>query len=175
MACSKPALLATNGWGRCVSASVASAAADAIVGLLPAETMLYLDPLSKAIEQLAASLEYGASELAAGDPSLARQFRAAAIQAFEYTFELSRKMLQRRLKEILSDAEVDRLSYRDLIRTGAAKGLIDDPVPWFAFREMRNITSHSYDEVKAEQIAAVLPAFLDKARSLLRELQRSSP
>jgi nucleotidyltransferase substrate binding protein (TIGR01987 family) len=136
--------------------------------------MLYLDPLARAIEQLTASLEYGTSDLAAGDPALARQFRAAAIQAFEYTFELSTKMLQRRLKEILSAGEVDQLSYRDLMRTGAAKGFIDDPLPWFRFREMRNITSHSYDEAKAEQIAAVLPEFLDKAKFLLRELQQSS-
>lgn len=137
--------------------------------------MLYLDPLAKAIDQLAASLKYGASELAASDPALARQFRAAAIQAFEYTFELSTKMLRRRLKEILSAAEVDRLSYRDLIRTGAEKGFIDDPASWFLFRELRNITSHTYDEAKAEQIALVLPAFLGRARFLLRELQQSSP
>ncbi len=136
--------------------------------------MLYLDPLAKAIEQLAASLEYGASDLAAGDPSLARQFRAAAIQAFEYTFELSVRMLRRRLKEILSAAEVDRLSFRELMRIGAEKGFIDDPVPWFRFRDMRNITSHTYDEAKAEQIASVLPGFLDKARFLLRELERGS-
>jgi nucleotidyltransferase substrate binding protein (TIGR01987 family) len=136
--------------------------------------MLYLDPLTKATEQLAASLEFGASDLAAGNPSLARQFRAAAIQAFEYTFELSRKMLQRRLKEILSAAEVERLSYRDLMRIGAEKGFIDDPEPWFRFRDLRNITSHTYDEAKAEQIAAVLPEFLNKARFLLRELERSS-
>jgi nucleotidyltransferase substrate binding protein (TIGR01987 family) len=140
----------------------------------PAETMLYLDPLAKAIKQLAVSLEYGASDLAAGDPLLARQFRAAAIQAFEYTFELCVKMLQRRLKEILSAAEVERLPYRDLMRIGAEKGFIDDPVPWFGFRDMRNITSHTYDEGKAEQIASVLPGFLDKARFLLRELERSS-
>ncbi len=136
--------------------------------------MLYLGPLAKAIEQLAASLDYCASDLAAGDPQLARQFRAAAIQAFEYTFELCVKMLRRQLSEILSAEEVGRLSFRELMRIGAEKGFIDDPVPWFRFREMRNITSHTYDEGKAEQIASVLPAFLDKARSLLRELERGS-
>ena len=83
-------------------------------------------------------------------------------------------MLRRRLKEILSAAEVDRLSYRELMRIGAEKGFIDDPVPWFRFRDMRNITSHTYDEAKAEQIASVLPGFLDKARFLLRELGRGS-
>lgn len=136
--------------------------------------MLYLNPLAKAIEQLAVSLNYGASDLAAGDPLLARQFRAAAIQAFEYTYEISVRMLRRRLKEILSAAEVDRLSYRDLMRMGAAKGFIDDPAPWFRFREMRNITSHTYDEAKAELIASVLPEFLDRARFLLRELGQGS-
>ena len=136
--------------------------------------MLYLNPLAKPTEQLAASLAYGDSDLAAGDPALARQFRAAAIQAFEYTFELCVKMLRRRLNDILSAEEVGRLSYRELIRIGAEKGFIDDPVPWFRFREMRNITSHTYDEGKAGQIASVLPEFLDKARFLLHELERSA-
>ena len=134
--------------------------------------MLNLEPFAKALDQLTVSLDFCRSDLAKQEPLLGKQFRAAAIQAFEYTFEISIRMLKRRLKEIISIAEVERLSYRDLLRVAAEKGFVDDPVAWFDFREMRNLTSHSYDESKADLIAAGLPEFAEKARFLLAELLR---
>jgi nucleotidyltransferase substrate binding protein (TIGR01987 family) len=135
--------------------------------------MIDYEPLRKSIEQLQTSLRYRQSDIALNDKELGKQLRAAAIQAFEFCFEIGIKMLRRRLEDILTTAEVERSSYRDLLRIGAEKGFIDDPQAWFRYREMRNITSHSYDESKAEMIAAVLPEFADRARYLLHELQRS--
>jgi nucleotidyltransferase substrate binding protein (TIGR01987 family) len=135
--------------------------------------MIDYEPLRKSIEQLRTSLRYRQSELALCDKEIGKQFRAAAIQAFESCFEIGIKMLRRRLEDILTTAEVERLSYRDLLRTSAEKGFIDDPQAWFRYREMRNITSHSYDESKAEMIALVLPEFADRALYLLHELQRN--
>jgi nucleotidyltransferase substrate binding protein (TIGR01987 family) len=134
--------------------------------------MLDLKPLAKALEQLRISLNYCQSELARKDPAIAKQFRAAAIQAFEFTFEISIRMLRRRLTDMLSAAEVERLSFRDLLRAGAQKGLIDDPTAWFRFRDMRNLSSHSYDETKATHIAATLPEFASKAMHLLEALAK---
>ena len=114
-------------------------------------------------------------ELAGNDAAIAKQFRAASIQAFEFTFEISIKMLRRQLADMLSSAEVEQLSFRDLLRAGAEKGLIDDPAAWFRFREMRNLSSHSYDESKAAQIAATLPEFASRAKSLLDALAKVSP
>jgi nucleotidyltransferase substrate binding protein (TIGR01987 family) len=136
--------------------------------------MLDLTPLSKALEQLRTSIQYSQSELAANDGAIAKQFRAASIQAFEFTFEISVRMLRRRLADMLSAAEVEQLSFRDLLRTGAQKGLIDDPAVWFRFREMRNLSSHSYDESKAAQIAATLPEFAEKAGFLLDALRKGT-
>jgi nucleotidyltransferase substrate binding protein (TIGR01987 family) len=135
--------------------------------------MLDLTPLSKSLGQLRASLDFCASELAGTNPAIAVQFRAASIQAFEFTFEIAVKMLRRQLADILSDAEVERLSFRDLLRTGAEKGLIDDPAAWFRFREMRNLSSHSYDEAKAAQIAGTLPEFADRTAFLLNALRKA--
>ena len=84
--------------------------------------MLDLKPLAKALEQLRISLNYCQSELARKDPAIARQFRDAAIRAFEFTFEISIRMLRRRLTDMLSAAEVERLSFRDLLRAGARRG-----------------------------------------------------
>lgn len=102
------------------------------------------------------------------------EVRDACIQRFEYCFELSWKMLKRRLELDLPDAaSVDALSYRDLIRTGAERGLVSDASAWMIYRDKRNITSHTYDPVKAAEVAAVIPAFALHAEQLLARLQWS--
>jgi hypothetical protein len=66
--------------------------------------------------------------------------------------------------------EIDHLSYKDLMRTGAEKGLVDDPVAWFTFRELRNQTSHTYHENLANKVYVCLPEFAKKAHMLLEAL-----
>jgi nucleotidyltransferase substrate binding protein (TIGR01987 family) len=118
--------------------------------------------------------------LAALDRGLARaasapddeELRDACIQRFEFTFELAWKMLKRRLElDLPNAAEVDAMSYRTLIRTGAEQGLIDDVSAWFVYRDKRNLTSHTYNADKAAAVYAVLPAFTQHARQLLERLR----
>ncbi|HAU66753.1 TPA: nucleotidyltransferase [Candidatus Uhrbacteria bacterium] len=98
--------------------------------------------------------------------------RDSAIQRFEYTYELGIKMLKRILEQVESaKASVDELGFKDLIRLGAEKGFIKNPESWFAYRESRNITSHAYDQDKAESIYLILPAFATDARLLFSQLQ----
>jgi nucleotidyltransferase substrate binding protein (TIGR01987 family) len=128
-------------------------------------------------------LDLGSFEkaLAALDRALARaaaapgdeELRDACIQRFEFTFELAWKSLKRRLERDLPNAqEVDAMSYRTLIRVGAEQGLIEaDAVPdWFVYGDKRNLTSHTYDEARAAEVAAVVPAFAAHARALLAAL-----
>jgi nucleotidyltransferase substrate binding protein (TIGR01987 family) len=100
------------------------------------------------------------------------ELRDACIQRFEYSFELSWKMLKRRLELDLPDSgSVDAMSYRELIRSGAERGLLSDADLWMMFRDMRNTTTHTYNAVKAAQVAAVAPSFLQYAQDLLTNLQ----
>lgn len=100
------------------------------------------------------------------------ELRDACIQRFEYTFELSWKMLARRLERDLPDARsVDAMSFRELIRRGGERGLLRDVDAWMVFRDKRNITSHTYNAAKAADVAAVLPSFADEAQALLARLQ----
>jgi len=132
---------------------------------------LDVSPLTKAVGQLEKSLAFSNSNEAKKDPELFVQFRAAAIQAFEYSYELCVKMLQRQLESMSASAlNIDHLSFRDLIRTGAEKGLITNPTAWFQYRELRNITAHTYDEEKADRVYKILAEFLSAARLLLKEL-----
>ncbi len=100
------------------------------------------------------------------------ELRDACIQRFEYTFELSWKMLQRRLERDLADARsVDAMSFRDLIRSGGERGLVRDVDVWMVFRDKRNITSQTYNAAKAAEVAAVIQAFAQEAQELLSQLQ----
>jgi len=102
------------------------------------------------------------------------QLRDGLIQRFEFTYELSHKMLRRYLKKTAaSPNEIERMPFADLIRAASAQGLLcsDWPV-WRRFREMRARTSHTYDSTVAAQVAAEIPAFLREAEHLYAELQR---
>jgi nucleotidyltransferase substrate binding protein (TIGR01987 family) len=147
-----------------------------VSGTEPAAEEVVLDVSSfrRALNQLHQSIQLCDSPLGRSDPLLHRQLRAGAIQAFEFTYELAVRMLRRQLEEMES-APIDQIPFRDLVRLGAERGLIDSPVDWFGFREKRNITAHSYDEGKAEQIYAALPAFAERAGYLLAALERLNP
>jgi nucleotidyltransferase substrate binding protein (TIGR01987 family) len=133
---------------------------------------LDLTSLRSALAALEKSLGFLNSELA-DNADLREQFRAAAVQAFEFTHELAFKMLKRQLEQMTADpAAIDKMAYMDLVRSGAEAGLIADVARFRDYREKRNITSHTYDQAKAEQIVAVLNDFRDDIRLLLAELER---
>jgi nucleotidyltransferase substrate binding protein (TIGR01987 family) len=123
-----------------------------------------------AVGALDKSFGYLHSDLAK-DLGLREQFRAAAIQAFEFTYELAFKMLKRRLEQIsASPASLRGESYMFLVRTAAESGLIPDVARFRHYRNMRNITSHTYKAEKAEEVIGVLPEFLADMRYLLNAL-----
>jgi len=126
--------------------------------------------LAKAVTRLAEGLARHAA-----DPR-GEQLRDGLMQRFEFTYDLSHKMLRRVLEDASANpAEVDRMTFPTLIRTAGEQGLLQgDWTDWRTFREMRNITSHTYDEAKAQQVAAAIPAFLDEAKALLARLQDSA-
>ena len=138
--------------------------------------VLDLTHLEKAVQQLEKSLKYLKSDLALSDSDLREQFRAATIQAFEFTYELAVKMLRRQLEQIVpSPAELRALAFMDLIRTGAEAGLVDDVARYRIYREKRNIKSHTYDEELAEDVLSAVEPFLADVRHLLTELKRRNP
>jgi nucleotidyltransferase substrate binding protein (TIGR01987 family) len=135
---------------------------------------LDLSSLRNAVAQVEEALAYARSDLATGDPKLARHLRAAAIQAFEFTYELSVKMLKRYLEATEANpASVDELTFNDLIRRGYEVGLLQaELADWKEFRRDRGTTSHAHDEKKAMDVYETIPAFLTEARFLLDQIAR---
>jgi len=98
--------------------------------------------------------------------------RDASIQRFEYTYELCHKMLKRYLEATEPNAEeIDQMEFANLIRTGSERGLLFNGWDkWKEYRIARNLTSHTYDEAKANQVCAAIPEFLKDAKYLLSKL-----
>lgn len=98
--------------------------------------------------------------------------RDAAIQRFEYTYELCWKFIRRHL--ILSEggSGIDTLTRKELFRLAADKGLIEDAEKWFTYHYGRNETSHVYNEKKADEIYHVAQLFSHDAKKLLDFLEK---
>jgi nucleotidyltransferase substrate binding protein (TIGR01987 family) len=132
------------------------------------DTMLDLSPLQNALRQLRDGLALSARH---PDESLMRD---GVIQRFEFCYELSHKMLKRYLEQTAADPQaIDAMAFQTLIRTGSEQGLLlHGWEVWKDYRTARSITSHTYDEQKAMQVLAVVPAFLEEAEYLLVRLQQ---
>lgn len=68
--------------------------------------------------------------------------------------------------------EVDRFSFKELVREGAERGLIRDVEAWMEYRRQRNITSHIYDEEKARSVYNTGLRFHGDAVALLEALEK---
>ena len=101
------------------------------------------------------------------------QIRDGLIQRFEFTYEISHKMLKRYLEQAsATPAEYDDMPFADLIRSGSEQGLLLRNWPaWKSYREMRSKTSHTYDDDVAIEVVEGIPAFLEETRYLLKKLQ----
>lgn len=98
------------------------------------------------------------------------EVRDAVIQRFEYTIDLSWKMMQRVLRQA-AVRDSDIRTKRDLFRESARLGLIDDPVVWFGFLESRNETSHTYKREVAERVHAQAFQFVIQVRLFVERLE----
>lgn len=73
------------------------------------------------------------------------QIHDGLIQRFEFTYELSHKMLKRYLVAISPNPEIyDSISFQDFIRTGNEyEALLGEWLDWKQYREMRSRTKHT--------------------------------
>jgi nucleotidyltransferase substrate binding protein (TIGR01987 family) len=134
---------------------------------------LDLTAMEKAVAQLEKSLWYLESDAAKNDRGLYEQFRAAAIQGFEYTYELCIKIIRRQLAGIVANpGELREIEFMDLIRTAYEAGIVSNPAAFKMYREMRNITNHTYDENKAEDVIKITGSFLEEVKSIIERIKK---
>jgi len=128
---------------------------------------LNLAPLENAVSRLTEGLARYEKDISD------TQIRDGLIQRFEFSYEISHKMLKRHLEAVSPTPEqFDAMAFADLIRSANEQGLLlGDWSAWKIYREMRSKTSHTYDEEIAIEVVQSIPAFLEEARHLLKQLQ----
>lgn len=92
--------------------------------------------------------------------------RDAAIQRFEFTYELSWKTLQ----AYLAAQDLIVLSPKETLKIAYEQGLIKDASAWSELHMQRNLTSQTYDQKLAESVYHFLK---EKGLQLFLELQTS--
>lgn len=91
--------------------------------------------------------------------------RESTIQRFEYTFELSWKLMSSMLK----DQGVEEYGIKNILRASAKLGLIVNIDDWFEFAHARNLTSHLYKEEVADKVYKIATGtFFQEVQSLLQ-------
>ena len=98
----------------------------------------------------------------------------AAIQRFEFTYELAWKTLRRALRERVPEDRLDGISRSELYHLGVEEGLIENASQWLAFHEGRNLTSHLYREETARTVAALCAPLSESVTFLLSRLNGDS-
>lgn len=128
--------------------------------------MLDISPLTSAIQRL----DEGMVRYLADTSDT--QIRDGLIQRFEFSYELSHKMLKRYLESASpSPGEFDGADFAYLIRSANEQGLLLGDWPkWKQYRDMRSKTSHTYDEDIALEVVDGIPSFLAEARHLHEQL-----
>lgn len=134
--------------------------------------MLDLSSLEAALDSLDSAISISVRTQA--DEAMRRVLRAGVIQNFEFTYELSWKMIRRWIRANVSPEDADPRTRKDLFRLAARERLVDDPMPWFDYANARNITSHVYDDAKAKEVYETTLRFADDARRLLDALKQSN-
>ncbi len=115
---------------------------------------------SKAFQTLAAAVELARSR------ELSNLEEQGLIQSFEFTHELAWNVLKDYLEE---QGITGLIGSKDAARAAFKSGLIDDGDNWMKMIEDRNKTSHTYDPIVAQAVAANIleryyPAFEKMAK-----------
>lgn len=94
----------------------------------------------------------------------------SCIKRFEYTYETSKKIMNKYLKY-----EFDKTDLRvnDVFREIYGLGLIQSYEKWIEYRSMRNDTSHEYDIGKAREIIDILRDFIENVDFFVVNLKKT--
>ncbi len=96
----------------------------------------------------------------------------SCIQRFEYTYELSWKIMKKYLKLFFNKTEQE-LTIKNIFRYMQGYGLIKDWTKWVEYNDARNNTSHEYNLNKAQFVLTVLKTFLDDVKNFIMCLEKS--
>ena len=99
--------------------------------------------------------------------------RDSVIQRFEFAYSIALKTLRKYfIERAFVLEEVNQMSFNEMIRTASQLNLLSSNLEkWTVFREIRNMTSHTYDEEIALQVLSIIPDFSKEISFMITRLK----
>ena len=104
------------------------------------------------------------------DTKLKNYIKDSCIKRFEYTYETSKKIMNKFLKKEYDKTEKE-LSINNIFREMYAIGLIKNFENWVNYREKRNLSSQEYCVEKIDTIIDIVPAFIDDTEYIIKHIE----
>ncbi len=98
----------------------------------------------------------------------------AVIKRFEYTLEISKKIMKKVLKKFY-DKQEEELTVNNIFRFMYGYNYISDWERWRTYHEKRNITAHEYNLEKSRKLLGLIPDFLRDTKELIKNLKEKLP
>lgn len=105
------------------------------------------------------------------DETMRKIVADSCIQRYEYTVEISWKMMKRFLKKEYGKSDTE-LTVNNIFRFMAGYGLIENWESWKSYWAHRNDTSHEYNPEKARELILIIPDFISDVEYLLDSFKR---
>ncbi len=90
------------------------------------------------------------------------------VKRFEFTYEMAWKSLKRYLEYLGFSPKSPRQTFKE----GFSQGIISDEVVWLDMIEIRNLSSHIYDEWQISEILDRLSEFRNAFQNLQKEIKK---
>ncbi len=130
---------------------------------------LDLSNIKNAIATLEEAINYYNTDV---EQPIKNMYADSCIQRFEYTYELSWKIMKKYLKLFFNKTEQE-LTIKNIFRYMEGYELIKDWTKWVEYNDARNNTSHEYNLNKAQFVLTVLQTFLDDVKNFIICLEKS--
>lgn len=98
----------------------------------------------------------------------------SCIKRFEYTLEISRKLMKRVLKNIYGKSE-EELTVNNIFRFMQGYKFIADWENWRIYYEKRNNTVNEYNLAKSRRLIEIIPKFIKDTDILINNLEEKLP
>ena len=131
---------------------------------------LDITPLKKALNTLKEGYNLYLENNKLVKEDILNALKDSCIKRFEYTYEMSKKVMSRYIKVGL-ELNIEDFSIINIFREMNSRGFIKNLNNWDLYRKQRNSTSHEYDIEISRQSFNLIPNFIEDIEYLICNLE----
>lgn len=106
--------------------------------------------------------------IAQSDEKMKNYIKDSCVKRFEYTLEVSWKLMKKILKKNYGKPE-EELTVNNIFRLMQAYKYINNWENWRMYYEKRNNTAHEYCLIKSHELISIIPMFIEDAGSFIQK------